>query len=111
MTSFERGDVVIVDLGVQGKIRPCVVLTIEHGDTERRLSIVAPLTTEIRGGDREVRFPKPIWLRDESVVNVLGTVSVENVRIIKRLAPFPTASLDAIYSTLAKAFGFRNFTR
>jgi mRNA interferase MazF len=59
MTSFERGDVVLVDLGMAGKVRPCVVVSIHASDRERNMSVVVPLTTEIRGGECEVAFPKP----------------------------------------------------
>ncbi|MGA2658909.1 MAG: type II toxin-antitoxin system PemK/MazF family toxin [Verrucomicrobiota bacterium] len=59
MTSFKRGDVVLVDLGYVAKVRPCVVISIPAADSRRNMSVVAPLTTEIRGGECEVPFPKP----------------------------------------------------
>jgi mRNA interferase MazF len=59
MTNFKRGDVVLVDLGYVAKVRPCVVISIPNADNQRKMSVVAPLTTEIRGGECEVPFPKP----------------------------------------------------
>jgi len=59
MTRFSRGDVVVVDLGAMAKVRPCVVVSIPNPDRERNMSVVVPMTTEIRGGECEVRFPKP----------------------------------------------------
>ena len=50
------------------------------------------MTTEIRGGECEVTFPKPPWLRQESVVNVLGIAGVDHARVVQRIAPFPKDS-------------------
>jgi mRNA-degrading endonuclease toxin of MazEF toxin-antitoxin module len=89
MTNFKRGDVVIVDLGISPKTRPCVVISIPKPDSQRNMCVVVPMTTEIRGGECEVRFPKPVWLREESVVNVLGVAGVDNAKVIRRIAEFP----------------------
>ena len=37
MTKFDRGDVVIVDLGMMAKARPCVVVSVRQPDKERNL--------------------------------------------------------------------------
>jgi mRNA-degrading endonuclease toxin of MazEF toxin-antitoxin module len=87
MTNFDRGDVVIVDLGMVQKTRPCVVLA-ANPDSQRNMSIVAPLTTETRGGECEVGFPKPPWLHQKCVVNLVGMGGVDNAKIVRRLAPF-----------------------
>jgi mRNA-degrading endonuclease toxin of MazEF toxin-antitoxin module len=47
MTSFERGDVVLVDLRMVAKVRPCVVVSIPNPDPERNMAVVVPMTTEI----------------------------------------------------------------
>ena len=85
MTSFKRGDVVLVDLGYVAKVRPCAVISVPNADSQRNMSVVAPLTTEIRGGECEVPFLKPRWLAEESVVNVIGLVGVDNARIQRML--------------------------
>ena len=105
MTSFNRGDVVIVDLGYVGKTRPCVALSDPRADSERNITIVVPLTTEIRGGKCEVAFDKPFWLREKSVVNVLGIVGIDNARITRKIARFPETKLTEIYSRLNTALG------
>jgi hypothetical protein len=51
MTNFSRGDVVMVDLGMAAKVRPCVVVSVSQPDRQRNLSVVVPMTTEIRGGE------------------------------------------------------------
>jgi hypothetical protein len=53
MTSFKRGDIVIVDLGFAAKVRPCMVLSGPRPDRTRNLCVVsvhAPLLT-ITGPD------------------------------------------------------------
>jgi len=105
MTSFSRGDVVMVDLGMAAKIRPCVVVSISNPDSQRNMSVVVPMTTEIRGGESEVPFPKPAWLRQESVVNVLGIAGVDNAKIERRISACPADKMLAIESVLRRLPG------
>jgi len=59
MKNFPKnGDILLVDLGMVAKIRPCLVLCADP-DSERTVSLVAPLTSKVRGGDCEIPFPKP----------------------------------------------------
>ena len=106
MTSFNRGDVVLVDLGYVAKVRPCVVISIQKADSRRNMSVVAPLTTEIRGGECEVSFPKPKWLAEESVINLIGMVGVDNAKILRMLGPLSPEILGTIDQALARLFGF-----
>jgi mRNA-degrading endonuclease toxin of MazEF toxin-antitoxin module len=105
MTSFSRGDVVIVDLGIVSKVRPCVVVSAAKPDSQRNMSVVVPMTTEIRGRECEVPFSKPTWLKEESVVNVLGIAGVDNAKIIRRIGPFPIGSMDQLSEVLVKMLG------
>jgi mRNA interferase MazF len=105
MTKFDRGDVVIVDLGMAAKVRPCVVVSVRRPDAERTMSVVVPMTTEIRGGECEVSFPRPAWLRQASVVNVLGIAGVDNAKIVRRIAPFPEDSFAKIETVCARMLG------
>jgi hypothetical protein len=67
--------------------------------------VVAPLTTEIRGGECEVPFPKPRWLAEESVINLIGLVGVDNAKIERLLGPLPTEILTAVDKVLFRLFG------
>lgn len=69
------------------------------------MSIVVPMTTEIRGGECEIQFSKPPWLRQESVVNVLGIAGVDNAKIERRLAAFPADKMSEIESVLKRMLG------
>jgi mRNA interferase MazF len=105
MTSFNRGDVVVVDLGMAAKTRPCVVVSVSHPDHQRNMAVVVPMTTEIRGGECEIRFPKPAWLRQESVINVLGIAGGDNAKIERRITSFPTDKMLEIESVLKRMLG------
>jgi mRNA interferase MazF len=105
MTHFKRGDIVTVDLGFTAKVRPCVVIAGVGMDRTRNLCIVVPLTREIRGGEGEVPFPKPVWLREASVINVLGIAGVDLARIQRRLGALPLERLDAVLQTLCRVIG------
>ncbi len=105
MTNFRRGDVVLVDLGYLAKVRPCVVVSIPNADSHRNMSVVAALTTEIRGGECEVPFPKPRWLAEESVINLIGLVGVDNSKIGRVLGPLPTGCLDTVDDVIVRLFG------
>lgn len=105
MPSFNRGNVVVVDLGMTAKTRPCVVVSVGQPDRQRNMSVVVPLTTEIRGGECEIRFPKPAWLRQESVVNVLGIAGVDNAKIERRLTVFPADKMLEIEVVLKRMLG------
>jgi mRNA interferase MazF len=105
MTNFKRGDVVLVDLGYLAKVRPCVVFSVPNADSQRIMSVVAPWTTEIRGGECEASFPKPRWLAEKSVVNLIVLVGVDNTKIQRMLGPLPPESLDAIDEVLVRLFG------
>jgi len=48
MTSFERGDIVLVDLGLAAKVRPCVVLSGTRPDRTRNLCVVVVLCRVLR---------------------------------------------------------------
>ena len=105
MNGFNRGDVVLVDLGMTAKVRPCVVVSVGLPDSQRNMSVVVPMTTEIRGGECEVQFAKPPWLRQVSVVNVLGIAGVDNFRIEPRVAVFSAEKLAEIESVLKRILG------
>lgn len=105
MTSFNRGDDVVVDLGMAAKVRPCVVVSVGQPDRLRNMSVVVPMTTEMRGGECEVRFPKPAWLRQESVINVPGIAGVDNAKIERRISAFPADKMVEIESVLKRLLG------
>lgn len=107
MISFRRGDVVLVDLGFVSKVRPCVVVSISNADSQRNMSVVVPMTTEIRGGECEVEFPKPPWLKQNSVINLLGIAGIDNSRIERRLATFLPERMEEVSRGLTRLLSLK----
>ena len=108
MTNFpQNGDILLVDLGMVAKVRPCLVLCAYPG-RERTVSLVAPLTSEVRGGESEIRFPKPPWLAKPCVVNLSGLGSVERHRLQRRLGQFPAERFQEAKKVLARMFGLES---
>ncbi len=107
MNSLKTGEVVLVDLGMRAKVRPCLVLSPEP-DSQRDLVVVAPLTREIRGGECEVAFPKPRWLNDTSVINVAGLLGVEFVKIEGRLGSLSSDTIEAVKGVLTQMFDLKS---
>ena len=54
----KAGEVYIVDLGFDGKVRPVVVVSREDSEAPRALSVVVPLTSQFRGSRYEVKMPR-----------------------------------------------------
>jgi len=92
-----------VDLGLKGKLRPLLVVSREDEDAERALCVCVPLTTQVRGGDYEVRLPRVRWLPgpDEGAANVQGLTSVENHRLGRRAGQFEPVVTMAVRGKIA----------
>src|SRR5260370_36404741 len=73
---FSRGDVVAVDFGMQAKARPAVVVSIPKADRQRNMSVVVPMTTEIRNGESEVSIPQTPLLEENAVLNILRVATL-----------------------------------
>ena len=66
MPDPKRGEVWWIDLGLAGKVRPALVLSVPPGLQDRSLATVVAHTTSLRGSQFEVavrsRFLKPaLW--------------------------------------------------
>jgi len=59
MAEARRGEVWQIDLGLAGKVRPCLLLTNYPADDELALITILPHTTALRGNRWEVNIPKP----------------------------------------------------
>ena len=90
------GDVFMLDLGFQGKIRPVVVVSREDPNAPRALAVFVPLTKESRGGRYEVTMPRVPWLKLQSYVNVLGMGAAEWHELTERRGRFDAATVTQI---------------
>ena len=94
MTIPRRGDVWLVDLGMEGKIRPCLVISVPPGDEDRALFALVPHTTSVRGTRfecaRQVRFLK------SGAFDPQGLVTVPRPRLMHRLGALTSAELGEV---------------
>ncbi len=90
-TKPARGQIRLVDCGMVAKSRPALILYYPDEDSARALAVVAPLTSQIRGGFGEVYIGKPKFLPKASAVNIQG------------IAPFDKGSIGRFYGCLSDA--------
>ena len=60
------GEVYMLDLGYEGKVRPIVIMSREDAQAPRALALFVPLTKESRGSRYEVIMPRVPWLKLQS---------------------------------------------
>jgi mRNA interferase MazF len=94
------GDVFIVDLGFEGKVRPVVVMSREDPDAPRALSIVVPLTSQSRDSRYEVKMPRVPWLNLQSYANVQAIGSVDHHELKNRRGRFEISVVEQIRESI-----------
>jgi len=96
----KTGDVFIVDLGFEGKVRPVVVVSREDPDAPRALSVVVPLTSQFRGSRYEVKMPRVPWLNLQSFANAQAIGSAAHHELTDRRGRFEGAVVTQIRESI-----------
>jgi mRNA interferase MazF len=103
MSTPNRGEVWLVDLGLAAKVRPCVIVSIPASDTERALATAVPHTTSPRGTQFEsgvsVSFLRP------GVFDVQNLVTIPHDKYIRKLGTLTPTQLQQIESLLRRWLG------
>jgi mRNA interferase MazF len=94
------GEVYIVDLGYEGKVRPVVVVSREDTDAPRALSVVVPLTSQNRGSRYEVKMPRVPWLNLQSFADVQALGSVDHHELMNRRGKFEAGVVKQIRDSI-----------
>ena len=94
-----RGEVWQTDMGIAGKVRPCLLLTDYPADDELALVTVIPHTTALRGNRWEVSIAKPFLQAGAFHLQQIQTVSL--VRLPRRLGELEKKEMELIETTLA----------
>jgi len=89
-----RGEVWLVDLGLAGKVRPALVVSIGYLDHERALVTVVPHTTALRGTRFEVRVN--MHGISDGAFDAQGVRPIPPTVLIRRLAVLPGAELHRV---------------
>ncbi|MBE0539947.1 MAG: type II toxin-antitoxin system PemK/MazF family toxin [Verrucomicrobia bacterium] len=98
------GEVYLLDLGYEGKVRPVVVMSREDSEAPRALALCVPLTTENRGSRYEVPMPRVAWLKKQGVANVQGIAAAGFHELTDRRGQFDPATVSKIKNAIRWAF-------
>jgi mRNA interferase MazF len=102
MRDARKGDIWIVDMGIAGKVRPCLLLTDFPADNELALITVLPHTTSLRGHRWELSIPKPFL--KEGVFHFQEIESVTLTRLLRRLGRTTDQEWSCVLDKLAERF-------
>ena len=93
----------MVDLGLAAKVRPCLVLSVPIGESDRSLVTLIPHTTSLRQSRFEVavsvRFLRP------GAFDAQGIVTVPTVRLMNRLGTLSTEQIQAVATGVCSWLG------
>ena len=98
------GEVFMLDLGYEGKIRPIVILSREDANAPRALALFVPLTTENRGSRYEVPMPRVPWLKLQGIANVQAIGSAGFHELTDKRGRFEPSVIAKIKDAIRWAF-------
>jgi mRNA-degrading endonuclease toxin of MazEF toxin-antitoxin module len=98
------GEVYMVDLGYEGKVRPVVVMSRADEQAPRALALCVPLTMESRGSRYEVPMPRVAWLKKQGVANVQALGAAGFHELTDRRGRFDAATVAKIKEAIRWAF-------
>jgi mRNA interferase MazF len=90
------GEVYMLDLGYEGKVRPIVIMSREDPQAPRALALFVPLTKESRGSRYEVTMPRVPWLKLQSYANVQALGVAEHHELKDRRGRFDLPTVAKI---------------
>lgn len=104
MSSSDRGDVWLVDLGYAAKVRPCLVISIPALRQDRALATLVPHTTSPRGSRFEVEV-KVNFLR-AGVFDVQNVITIPHAKLLRKLGSLTPKQLVEVEEALLFWLGF-----
>ena len=100
MSAPRRGEVWLTDMGIAGKIRPCLLLTDHPSEEELALITVVPHTTALRGNRWEVALPKPFLKPGAFHLQQIQSLSV--ARLVRRLGSLTQSEMETLEDKLSE---------
>ena len=104
MDKAQRGEIWQTDIGIAGKVRPCLLLTDYPEDDELALVTVVPHTTSLRGNRWELPLPKPVLKDGAFHFQQIQSVSV--ARLMRRLGKLTEPEMSLVAKMLADRLSF-----
>jgi len=99
----ERGEVWLADLGVAAKVRPVLIVSVPHADSDYALTQGIPHTTQPRGARFEVQLP--LAFLQSGVFNVQGMLAVPSAKFLRRLGTLAPVQMDRIEAMMRQWLG------
>lgn len=101
----QRGEVWLVDLGYEAKIRPCLILSIPFEDHERAIITCVECTTQQRGTRFEVEAALP-FLRQPGVFDAQGLITRPQAKFQRKLGKLEASKLIEVENAVKRWLGF-----
>ena len=98
-----RSEVWLVDLGMAAKVRPCLVLSVPVGDSDRALVTLVPHTTSARDTSFESVVPTPFL--KPGAFDAQGLVTVPVNRAIRLLGKLNHDQMRAVEVAVCRWLG------
>jgi len=100
MSVPRRGEVWLTDMGIAGKVRPCLLLADHPSEDELALITVVPHTMALRGNRWEVAFPKPFLKPGAFHLQQIQSLSV--ARLVRRLGSLTESEMETLEDKLSE---------
>lgn len=106
MSSPDRGEVWLVDLGYVAKVRPCLVVSIPALMQDRALATLIPHTTSPRGSRFEVNVN--VRFLKSGVFDVQNLITVPHAKLLRKLGELDSEQLSLVEDVLLFWLGFED---
>jgi mRNA interferase MazF len=98
------GEVYMLDLGFDGKVRPVVIMSREDANAPRAIALFVPLTKQSRSSRYEVAMPRVPRLKLQSYADVQAIGSVGYHELTDKRGRFEPAVVSKIKDAIRFAF-------
>ena len=98
------GEVYMLDLGYEGKVRPVVIMSREDAQAPRALALFVPLTKVSHGTPYEVQMPRVPWLKLQSYANVQAIGAAELAELKDKRGRFDLSTVEKIKDAIRWVF-------
>jgi mRNA interferase MazF len=105
MPAPSRGDVWIADLGMAGKVRPCLVLSVSACPQDRALVTLVAHTTSARSSNFEV-VTRSRFLQ-AGVFDAQNILTVPHAKLVRKLGSLPPDQLILVEEAVRRWLALR----